>query len=86
MDIAAEPAEDFNLDSYSAAALESLLGETGNNAHGGQTQLQQGRRNQNQNRNDIRPTYLEIYSVLHFSEQFHHPKFSVTSKDECNPL
>ena len=82
MDIAAEPAEDFNLDSYSAAALESLLGETGNNAHGGQTQLQQGRRIQIKIATIIRQTYLEIYSVLHFSEKFHHPEFSVTSKDE----
>ena len=50
MDIAAEPAEEFNLDSYSAAALESLLGESGNNAGGGgggQHQLQQGRPLQN---------------------------------------
>ena len=50
MDIAAEPAEEFNLDSYSAAALESLLGEGGNNAGGGgggQHQLQQGRTLQN---------------------------------------
>ena len=39
MDMAAEPAEEFNLDSYSAAALESLLGESGN---GGQQQLHQG--------------------------------------------
>ena len=49
MDIAAEPAEEFNLDSYSAAALETLLGEGGNNAGGGggQHQLQQGRTLQN---------------------------------------
>ena len=50
MDIAAEPAEEFNLDSYSAAALETLLGEGGNNAGGGgggQHQLQQGRPLQN---------------------------------------
>ena len=42
MDMAAEPAEEFNLDSYSAAALESLLGETGNDVGGGQHQHQQG--------------------------------------------
>ena len=44
----AEPTEEFNLDSYSAAALESLLGEAGN-VGGGQHQLHQGWLLQNRN-------------------------------------
>ena len=60
MDIAAEPAEEFNLDSYSAAALETLLGEGGNNgggAGGGQHQLQQGCPLQNRKNNEFTHTW-----------------------------
>ena len=66
-----ELAEEFNLDSYSAAALENLLGETVNAAGGGgQNQLQQG---SNQHRIML-STLANMSEIRNFmSTLFHFP-------------